>query len=74
MLTTECGEVIHLKGSGSASGKESDGSIRFEIINPHHTTSEKFKKYNGVAAVGVCEVSPEGQTSPTMGRLPIVGP
>ena len=63
VLTTECGEVIYLKGSGSAPGKEADGGVIFKTINHHHTASEKFKHLNGVAGVGIYNVSPEGKTT-----------
>lgn len=63
VLTTQCGEVFHLKGSGSAPGKEADESVIFKIINHHHTISAKFEHLNGVAAAGVYKVSPDGQTT-----------
>ena len=63
LLATDCGEVFHLKGSGSAPGKEADGSVIFKVINHHHTASAKFEHLNGVAAAGVYKVSPDGQTT-----------
>jgi len=63
VLTTECGEVVYLKGSGSAGGKQADGSVQFKIINHHHTASSKFAHVNGAAAVGVYHVAADGQTS-----------
>ena len=63
VLTTECGEVIYFKGSGSAQGKEADGGVIFKTINHHHTASAKFKHLNGVAGVGIYKVPPEGKTS-----------
>lgn len=62
-MTTECGEIIYLKGSGSAPGKESDGIVKFKVINHHHTASSKFKHINGAAGVGIYSVSPEGKTT-----------
>lgn len=69
VLTTECGEVVYLKGSGSAAGKEADGSVKFKIINHHHTASSKFAHVNGAAAVGTYHVSAEGQTSAQIYRI-----
>ena len=63
VLTTERGEVIYLKGSGSAQGKEADGGVIFKTINHHHAASAKFKHLNGVAGVGIYNVSPEGKTT-----------
>ncbi|MDB4651777.1 hypothetical protein OAG06_02015 [Verrucomicrobia bacterium] len=63
VMTTECGETIYLKGSGSAPGKESDGIVKFKVINHHHTASSKFKHINGAAGVGIYSVSPEGKTT-----------
>lgn len=63
LLATDCGEVFHLKGSGSAPTKEADGSVIFKVINHHHTFSAKFEHLNGVAATGVYKVSPDGQTT-----------
>ena len=69
VMTTECGEVIYLKGSGSAPGKEADGSVKFKIINHHHTGSSKFKHINGTAGVGVYIVSAEGKTTAQINLL-----
>ena len=69
VLTTECGEVVYLKGSGSAAGKEADGSVKFKIINHHHTASSKFAHVNGAAAVGTYHVSADGKTSAQITRI-----
>lgn len=65
VMQTECGEVINMKGSGSAAGTNPDGSVPFKVINHHHTKSEKFSFLNGTAAVGSYDVSAEGSTTGT---------
>jgi len=62
VLTTECGQTIYLKGSGSAAGADSAGNIPFRVINHYHTSSEKFSDLNGIAVVGEYDVSAEGTT------------
>ena len=62
VMTTECGEVFYIKGSGSAPGPDKDGNIPFRYINHFHTTSEKFSDLNGAAIVGEYDVSEDGST------------
>ena len=62
VMTTECGQVFYIKGSGSAPGPDKDGNIPFRYINHLHTTSEKFSDLNGAAIVGEYDVSEDGST------------
>ena len=62
VMTTECGQVFYIKGSGSAPGPDKDGNIPFRYINHFHTTSEKFSDLNGAAIVGEYDVSEDGST------------
>ena len=57
VMTTECGNTIYLKGSGSATGVDSSGTIPLRLINHYHTLSEKFADLNGIAVVGEYDVS-----------------
>ena len=66
VMTTECGNSIFLKGSGSAVGADSAGAIPFRVINHFHTHSEKFADLNGIAVVGEYDVSAEGTTNAKM--------
>ena len=66
VMTTECGNTIYLKGSGSATGVDSSGTFPFRVINHYHTLSEKFADLNGIAVVGEYDVSPEGTTDAKM--------
>jgi hypothetical protein len=63
VCTTECGQTLHLKGSGSAAGPDENGSIPMRVINHYHTNSEKFADLNGVALVGEYDVKPDGTTA-----------
>jgi hypothetical protein len=69
VLTTECGEVVFLKGSGSACGRREDGAIEFKVINHQQTQSEKLREYNGTACVGTYLVEADGTTSATFSLL-----
>jgi hypothetical protein len=62
VCTTECGQVLYLKGSGSAVGSDENGNIPFRVINHYHTSSDKFADLNGAALVGEYDVKPDGTT------------
>ena len=64
VMQTECGEVINMKGSGSAAGANPDGSVPFKVINHHHTKRKVLilKWYSGSWGY---DVSAEGSTTGT---------
>ena len=64
VMQTECGEVINMKGSGSAAGT----TRRISTIQGNKPSSHKIRKIlvlNGTAAVGSYDVSAEGSTTGT---------
>jgi len=66
VMTTECGNTLYLKGSGSAIGVDASGTTPFRVINHYHTSSEKFSDLNGKAVVGEYDVSGDGTTDAKM--------
>ena len=62
VCTTECGQTLYLKGSGSATGADENGNIPMRVINHYRTNSEKFADLNGAALVGEYDVKADGTT------------
>ena len=62
VCTTECGQTLYLKGSGSATGSDENGNIPMRVINHYRTNSEKFADLNGAALVGEYDVKADGTT------------
>jgi hypothetical protein len=60
VCTTECGQTLYLKGSGSATGADENGNNPMRVINHYHTNSEKFADLNGAALVGEYDVKVDG--------------
>lgn len=62
-MTTAEGDVIHLKGSGTAKSARDDGSVSYRGAIYFETRSEKFAGLNGAAGVHEYEVDAEGNTA-----------
>jgi hypothetical protein len=49
--TTNCGETLCLKGSGTATGADENGGIPMRVINHYQSNSKFFSELHGAALV-----------------------
>ena len=62
VMTTQDGDVIQLKGSGSGQAAAPGDTINFRTINFAHTASVKYADLNSIGLVGHYDVASDGST------------
>ena len=60
VMTTQDGDVIHLKGSGAGQVGAPGDTINFRVINFAHTESVKYADLNSIGLVGHYDVAADG--------------
>ncbi len=62
VMTTQDGDVLQLKASGSAQAAAPGGTINFRVITFAHTASVKYADLNSIGLVGHHDVTADGST------------
>jgi hypothetical protein len=62
VMTTQDGDVIHLKGSGSGQAPAPGDTTTFRTINFAHTASVKYADLNSIGLVGHFDGAADGST------------